>query len=113
VGNESAKREDLQKLIKVKRRKETAKRKESRNAHFLLNFTQQLIMAQLTIAQFYNTYTHREPLEKVTAKACKFADMENMQSLQKSLKGLAREAGKSIQVSPNNLNQVIKILQRR
>jgi hypothetical protein len=50
---------------------------------------------------------------QMTTKACKLTDVENIQRLQKSLRGEARAAVKSMLVSPNNLDRVMKILQKR
>jgi hypothetical protein len=50
---------------------------------------------------------------QMTTKACKLTDVENIQRLQKSLRGAAREAVKSMLVSPDNLDHVMKILQER
>jgi hypothetical protein len=50
---------------------------------------------------------------QMTTKACKLTDVENIQRLQKSLSGPARDAVKSMLVSPNNLDHIMRILQKR
>jgi hypothetical protein len=49
---------------------------------------------------------------QMTTKACNVTDVENIQRLQKSHRGSAREAVKSMLVSPSNLHRVMKILRK-
>jgi hypothetical protein len=50
---------------------------------------------------------------QMTTKTCKLTDVDNIQRLQKSLQGEAKEAVESMLVSPNNLDRVMNILQKR
>jgi hypothetical protein len=49
----------------------------------------------------------------MTTEACHISDVENLQRLQKSLKGQAREVIKSMLVSPNNVSRIMEILRKR
>jgi hypothetical protein len=55
---------------------------------------------------FYSQY-------EMTTEACKITDVENIQRLQKALKGEAREVVKCMLVSLNNVQRVIEIWKRR
>jgi hypothetical protein len=55
---------------------------------------------------FYSQY-------EMTTEACKITDVENIQRLQKALKGEARDVVKCMLVSPHNVQRVMEILKRR
>jgi hypothetical protein len=54
---------------------------------------------------FYSRY-------EMTTEACKITDVENIQRLQKALKGEARDVVKCMFVSPHNVQRVMEILKR-
>jgi hypothetical protein len=55
---------------------------------------------------FYSQY-------EMTTEACKITDVENIQRLQKALKGEAGDVVKCMLVSPHNVQRVMEILKRR